>query len=94
MLGMDLGADGVPAQVADEIGPKRIERSHAAVDVEIALLSRGQSEGAGTDGFLEQQFLERRGNVEHGRRLDTKLSTSNLEFQKNLGGCVRYLNNG
>lgn len=58
MLGMDLRADRVPAKVADEIRPKRIERRHPAVDVEIALLARRQSEGAGADGFLEQELLE------------------------------------
>lgn len=86
MLRMDLRADRVPAEVADETGAKRIERGHPAVDVEVALLARGQSEGAGADGFLEQQLLECRGGVEHGRRVDGGPTTSSPERRNFSGG--------
>ena len=67
MLGMDLGTDSMPAEVADEAGTEGIERGHAAVDVEVAFFSRCEGEGAGTDGFLKQELFEGRSGVEHGR---------------------------
>lgn len=48
----------MPPEIADEMGAERVERGDAAVDVEIALLSGGESESAGADGFLEEKFFE------------------------------------
>ena len=63
---MDLGADGVPTEVADEQRAEGIKGGDAAVDVEITLFSGGEGEGAGSDGFSEQEILEGRGGEKHG----------------------------
>ena len=66
LLGMDLRADGMPAEIADEQGSERIERGHPAVDVEIALLAGSEGEAAGADRFLKQKFFQSGGGLEHG----------------------------
>ncbi len=72
VLGVDFGAHGVPAEVADEVGAEGIERGDAAIDVEVALFAGGEGEIAGADGFFQQEFLEGGGGVEHGRRMGQK----------------------
>ena len=65
VLGMDLGTDGVPAEVADEERAEGIEGGNSAVDVEIALFAGGEGEDTGADGFLEQKFFQGCGGLEH-----------------------------
>lgn len=55
---MDFGAHGVPAEIADEPCAKWIERGDAAIDVKVALFSRGEGECPGADGFLEEESFE------------------------------------
>lgn len=52
---MDLRADGVPAELSDECRAEGIHGGDAAVDVEIGLFSGGQGEGAGADGFFQEE---------------------------------------
>lgn len=94
MLGVDFGTDGVPAEVADEVGSERIERGHAAVDVEIALLAGGQGERAGADGFLQKEFLEGGGGVEHGEEVEHgswKVQPRTSEFSRGRPGRSELL---
>ncbi len=58
VLGMDLGTDGVPAEIADEECAEGIKGGDTAVDVEVTLLAGGEGEGASADGFLEQKFFQ------------------------------------
>jgi hypothetical protein len=67
VLGMNLGTDRMPTEVADEIGPEGVERGHATVDVKVALFARCEGEGAGADGFLEQKAFEGSRGMKHGR---------------------------
>ena len=55
----------MPAEVADESGAERVECGDPAVDVEVAFLAGGEGEGAGADGFLEEEFFQLRGDVAH-----------------------------
>ena len=63
---MDLRADGVPAELADHGGAEGVEGGDAAVDVEVGLFAGGEGEGAGADGFFEQEGFEVGGDLEHG----------------------------
>lgn len=55
----------MPSEVADEISAEGVESGDAAVNVEVAVLSGGECERAGADGFLEKEFFEGRGGLKH-----------------------------
>lgn len=65
-FGMDFRADRVPADIADHGCAERVHGGDAAVDVEIGLLSRGEDEASGADGFFEQEGFEVGCGLEHG----------------------------
>jgi hypothetical protein len=72
VLGVDLRAHRVPAEIADEVGAEGIERGDAAVDVEVALFAGGEGEIAGADGFFEQEFFQGGGGRKHVAGLEMR----------------------
>lgn len=66
VFGVDFRADGVPSEVSDERGAEGVHGGDAAVDVEVALFAGCEGEGAGADGFFEEERFEFGGGFEHG----------------------------
>ena len=62
----------MPADVADEVCAKGIERGDATIDVEVALFAGGEREVAGADGFFQQEGFECGGGFEHARILKSQ----------------------
>ena len=67
---VDLGTNGMPAEIADQGCAEGIEGGDAAVDVEVGLLAGGEGEGSGADGFFQKQCFEVGGGLEHGLIFD------------------------
>ena len=79
---MDLGTDGVPAEIADEGCAERIEGGDAAIDIKVGLFAGGEGEGSGAYGFFEEEGFEVGGGLEHGGRLDGKFKIQNSKFKE------------
>jgi hypothetical protein len=77
----------VPAEVADEKCSEGIECGDAAVDVEITLFAGGQGEGAGADGFLEENLFQGGSSLEHGRIMGQKQKNWKAEKLKRRFAC-------
>lgn len=62
----------MPSEVADEISAEGIESGDAAVNVEVAVLSGGECERAGADGFFEEEVFEGRGSLKHVKIIEDR----------------------